>query len=292
MEGARDDVDDERVRRYIAMARDRLAWAVQGCASPPVVDQARRYLSDAEYHFGKGDKATALASASYSHGLLDGCIGQGEARAKQPSFLARIFVNQLWRTPSTTQLASLIGVDEESLRITLGALQLEGLVRLKGNEVRLTPIGRSKIMVGLVAGVFDLVHPGHLALLRWARSQVDVLAVIIARDPSSKMRKGRAPIQNEMDRLAVVSALAPVDYARLGDHDDIYSPVLRIRPDLIVLGKDQDVDPRRIGSDLARRGLRVKVVRSRAWDSGDLSKTSRIIERIRKRSSRDRGKER
>ncbi len=276
----------------MAMARDRLAEAVQRCASPPVLDQARRYLSDAEYHFGKGDKATALASASYSHGLLDGCIGQGEARAKQPSLLAKIFVNQLWGTPSTTQLASVIGVDEESLRITLGALQREGLVRLEGNRVHLTPAGRSRIRVGLVAGVFDLVHPGHLALLRWARSRVDVLAVIVARDPSSKMRKGRAPVQDEMDRLAVASALAPVDYARLGDHHDIYSPVLRIRPDLIVLGKDQEADPRRIRSDLARRGLRVEVVRSRAWDSGDLSKTSRIIDRIRKRSSRKRGKER
>lgn len=274
------------------MARDRLAEAVQRRASPPVLDQARRYLSDAEYHFGKGDRVTALASASYSHGLLDGCLGQGDAGAKQPSFLAKIFANQLRGTPSPTQLASLLGVDEESLRITLGVLQREGLVQLEGGEVYLTPIGRSRMKVGLVAGVFDLIHPGHLALLGWAKSHVDVLAVIIARDPSSKLRKGRAPVQNEADRLAVVSALAPVDYACLGDHDDIYSPVLRIRPDLIVLGRDQDADARRIRLDLVRRGLDVKVIRSRAWDSGDLSKTSRIIDRIKKRSSRERGKQR
>jgi FAD synthetase len=134
----------------------------------------------------------------------------------------------------------------------------------------------------LVAGVFDLIHPGHLAFLNWARGRVDALVVIVARDPNSQHRKGRKPIQGESDRLSLVSELKPVDIAVIGDQDDIYSPVLRIGPDLILLGKDQDIDGRRIKADLRKRGLDVKIIRSRVWDSGELSKTTRIYERIAK----------
>ncbi len=276
----------------MAMARDRLAEAARTGADPSVLDQASRYLSDAQYHLEKGDEETALASASYSHGLLDGCLGVSEAKARQTSLLANVFINELRGTPFVTHLASLLGIGEDSINITLEMLQRQGLVTLSGGRVRLTPAGRSKLKVGLVAGVFDLIHPGHIALLRWAKKRVDVLTVVVARDPGSQMRKGRAPVQNEADRLAVVSALKPVDYACLGDREDIYLPVLRIRPDLIILGKDQDADPAKIRSDLARRNLRVKVVRSRAWDSGDLSKTTKIVDEIRRRSSGTGGKDR
>jgi FAD synthetase len=131
-----------------------------------------------------------------------------------------------------------------------------------------------------VAGVFDLIHPGHLAFLNWARERVDALVVVVARDPNSQHRKGRKPIQGESDRLSLVSELKPVDVAFMGDQDDIYSPVLRVRPDLILLGKDQDIDGRRIKADLKKRDLDVKIIRSRVWDSGELSKTTRIFGRI------------
>jgi glycerol-3-phosphate cytidylyltransferase-like family protein len=80
----------------------------------------------------------------------------------------------------------------------------------------------------------------------------------------------------------VVSGFKPVDYACLGHEDDIYDPVLGIGPDLILLGKDQEADGRKIRSALASRGLKVRSVRSRVWDSGELSKTTKIIDRIAK----------
>jgi cytidyltransferase-like protein len=280
-------VDDQRVQKYLEMARKRLLEASRAGGPSSVVEKARRYLSDAEYHFERGDNVSALASVNYSHGLLDGSLVKTPGSRSRggkwvTGILRKVFAHELQGTPTLTRLGSSLSGDPALLKGSVRKLEKDGLVLLQGDDLRLTPKGRSRIKVGLVAGVFDLVHPGHVAFLWWAKNKVDVLAVIVARDPNSRRRKGRSPIQSESDRLAVVSGFKPVDYACLGHEDDIYAPVLGIGPDLILLGKDQEADGRKIRSALARRGLKVRSVRSRVWDSGELSKTTKIIDRIAK----------
>jgi FAD synthetase len=280
-------VDDQRVQKYLEMATKRLLEASRAGGPSSVVEKARRYLSDAEYHFERGDNVSALASVNYSHGLLDGCLVKTQGSRSRggkwvTGILSKVFAHELQGTPTLTRLGSSLSGDPALLKGSVGKLEKDGLVLLQGDDLRLTPKGRSRIKVGLVAGVFDLVHPGHVAFLWWAKNKVDVLAAIVARDPNSRRRKGRSPIQSESDRLAVVSGFKPVDYACLGHEDDIYAPVLGIGPDLILLGKDQEADGRKIRSALARRGLKVRSVRSRVWDSGELSKTTKIIDRIAK----------
>ncbi len=282
-------VDGSRVKHYVFLARERLAQARKLGAPEIVLDRATRYLADAEYYHSREDYVTALASVNYSHGLLDGALEGTAARLTgllpERKVVANILVNGLRGDRSIASLAASLCADVDELIGVLEGLRAEGLLEILGEEVGLTPTGRGKIKVGLVAGVFDLIHPGHVAFLDWAKGRVDVLTAIIARDPNSARRKGRAPVQSESDRLTVVSHLDAVDYCCLGDQEDTYSPVLRIGPDIIFLGKDQEADARRIKAELARRGLKVQVTRSRVWDSGDLSKTSRIIDQIRKRSS-------
>jgi FAD synthetase len=278
-------VDDKRVRKYIRLAEGRLEEARTLGAPPQVIAKAERYLLDGKHYFSKGENATALASISYSHGLLDGSTPPERSEAQgmleiRTRILAAVYLNRLAGRAGIGDLGDAVLADEDYLESMVSNLLDEGLLKRRGDGLDLTQSGRSKIRVGFLAGVFDLIHPGHLAFLNWAREQVDLLAVVVARDPSSQSRKGRKPIQGESDRLSLVSELRPVDYAILGDRDDIYSPVIHIKPDLILLGKDQDVDGRRIRADLARRGLAVRVVRSRVWDSGELSKTTRIFGRI------------
>ena len=281
-------IDDERVRKYVILAEERLSYALEINVAKPITEKARRYLSDAKFYFRKGDSATALASVCYSHGLLDGSLAErGEKNELlEKSLLVKAFVGELAGRQSMTEIASAIGLNVGSIRHVMEELQNKGFVRIRKDAVYMTPSGRSRIEVGLIAGVFDLIHPGHIAFLRWARRHVDLLTAIIACDPASRMRKGRTPIQTESDRLTVVSDLKLVDYACLGHQDDIYSPVLRIRPDILFLGKDQEADGRQIKSELARRGLKLKVLRSRTWDTGKMSKTTKIIERIKRESSR------
>lgn len=105
----------------------------------------------------------------------------------------------------------------------------------------LTEKGRSMIKVGMVGGVFDLIHLGHIRLLEEAKKYVDLLAVVVARDETVEKLKGRRPINEERVRLEVVSNLKPVDVAILGDKSDYTKPVELIKPDIIFLGYDQEL---------------------------------------------------
>ena len=62
-------------------------------------------------------------------------------------------------------------------------------------------------------GVFDLLHPGHVELLQFARGQGDLLVVGINDDASVRRLKGeKRPIFPLAERLEVLAALACVDY--------------------------------------------------------------------------------
>ncbi len=111
-------------------------------------------------------------------------------------------------------------------------------------EYALTTRGRSLIKVVLSGGVFDIIHPGHIHFLSWARKRGDVLVVVVARDARVKKAKGRLPANNEHDRLEVVSSLRQVDAALLGSEGSCSDTLERVRPDVVCLGHDQKKDIR------------------------------------------------
>ncbi len=112
-----------------------------------------------------------------------------------------------------------------------------------------------------VAGTFDLIHPGHIDLLKYA-STYGKLHVIVARDENVMKSKGRPPILPEEARLRVVSAIKYVYKARLGDRKDIFRPIREIKPDIVVLGPDQPFEAEELSRKLTSMlGKEVKVVR-------------------------------
>jgi cytidyltransferase-like protein len=111
-------------------------------------------------------------------------------------------------------------------------------------------MAKQKPVVVFVAGTFDGLHAGHVKLFEFARKKGAQLQrklkrrgtklhVIVARDSSVRKWKGKPPVQNERERLSVVSALKGVNAAMLGHPSDFFESVRKIRPDLIVLGHDQ-----------------------------------------------------
>lgn len=134
--------------------------------------------------------------------------------------------------------------------------------------------------VVVATGVFDILHPGHILFLEEAKKLGDKLVVIVARDKTVEHRK--KPVIGERQRLAVVSALKPVDEAVLGDHEDIYKPVEEIKPDVIALGRNQHFREEELQEELKRRGLKTKVVRIDKHLEGELNSSSRIIEKIKR----------
>jgi D-beta-D-heptose 7-phosphate kinase/D-beta-D-heptose 1-phosphate adenosyltransferase len=88
-------------------------------------------------------------------------------------------------------------------------------------------------------GVFDILHAGHVQLLRRAKALGDVLVVGINSDASTRRLKGRTrPINTERDRLALVAALDSVDYAVIFEEDNPAELIRALRPHIHVKGGD------------------------------------------------------
>ncbi len=133
----------------------------------------------------------------------------------------------------------------------------------------------------LVAGTFDLLHPGHISLLKFASKFGDVY-VIIARDENVKTLKGFYPVYDEKERKEIVSSLKYVKKAILGDKKDFLKPVKKIKPDVIILGYDQSVDKDKIKEELEKIGIKPKIIRYKPRNPKKW-KSSKIIKRILKR---------
>ncbi|MFH1220166.1 MAG: D-glycero-beta-D-manno-heptose 1-phosphate adenylyltransferase [Candidatus Eisenbacteria bacterium] len=92
-------------------------------------------------------------------------------------------------------------------------------------------------------GCFDLVHRGHVEILKAAKGLGDLLCVGVNSDQSIRRLKGpRRPIVPEADRAAVVAALESVDFVTLFDEDTPRSVIARLRPDVLVKGADYGMD--------------------------------------------------
>ena len=91
-----------------------------------------------------------------------------------------------------------------------------------------------------VNGTFDLLHPGHVSLLNWAKSLGDYLVVGIDTDDRVKEKKGSTrPIYNQTDRGIMLVSMSAVDEVRYFDSDEsLENLVKEVKPDIIVVGSD------------------------------------------------------
>jgi rfaE bifunctional protein nucleotidyltransferase chain/domain len=89
------------------------------------------------------------------------------------------------------------------------------------------------------SGCFDLLHPGHIAMLRSARALGDALIVLLNSDASVRRLKGPTrPVQCEDDRAAVLEALSMVDGVVVFDEETPVRALEELRPQLFVKGGD------------------------------------------------------
>lgn len=108
---------------------------------------------------------------------------------------------------------------------------------------------RSGKKVVFTNGCFDILHVGHVKYLQEAKAQGDILVVGINADASVRKLKGeQRPIQNEVDRGEVLSALACVDYVAIFEEDTPENLIKLIKPDVLVKGGDWKVE-QIVGSD-------------------------------------------
>ena len=92
----------------------------------------------------------------------------------------------------------------------------------------------------MVNGTFDVLHPGHVALLNTARSYGDALVVAIDTDRRVRELKGeQRPINNQIDRRIMLSNIKAVDIVEFFDSkEDLIELMKRYQPDVYVKGSD------------------------------------------------------
>ena len=117
----------------------------------------------------------------------------------------------------------------------------------------------------MCAGTFEIIHPGHLYYLSEAKKYGDKLIVVVARDETSKTFKGKSPLHNERERLESVRMLKIVDEAILGKQGNIFEIIEEIKPDVICLGYDQNIQKQQVEDELKKRGIKADVVRISAY---------------------------
>ena len=91
-----------------------------------------------------------------------------------------------------------------------------------------------------VNGTFDILHPGHVQLLNYAKSLGDTLTVGIDSDRRVKENKGYArPVYNVGDRAYMLQNLKAVDYVVVFDSDEELERCIKtVKPDIMVVGSD------------------------------------------------------
>jgi D-beta-D-heptose 7-phosphate kinase / D-beta-D-heptose 1-phosphate adenosyltransferase len=111
---------------------------------------------------------------------------------------------------------------------------------------------RNGLRIGFTNGCFDLLHPGHVALLEQARGQCDRLVVGLNNDASVTRLKGPGrPVQNEDARAAVLASLASVDLVVLFGEDTPLHLIGEIEPEVLVKGADYRLD-QVVGADIVQ----------------------------------------
>ena len=96
-----------------------------------------------------------------------------------------------------------------------------------------------------------------------------------------KKIKGRRPVIPEEQRRIMVEALKPVDKAILGSLKDKLEPILKIKPDVIVLGPDQTTfDVEELRKELAKHNLFPDIVKVKEYTKCPFHSSFDIVKEI------------
>lgn len=102
---------------------------------------------------------------------------------------------------------------------------------------RVEKLSTSKKKIVFTNGVFDILHTGHLEMIKFSKSLGDKLVVAINSDASVKAIKGdNRPINRQEDRKQLLEALREVDEVVIFEEIDTKRVIASINPSVVVKG--------------------------------------------------------
>ena len=220
-----------RVTRAAGIAAMVATRGSEGLSVVPAKGEAIHVRAEAREVFdvsGAGDTVVATLALALASGLR-----LAEA-ATLANLAGGVVVGKVGTAPATA----------EELRHAADGRRGEGkVVGLAALTDRVERWRRRGLRVGFTNGCFDLLHPGHLSLLRQARGSADRLVVGLNSDASVRRLKGAGrPVSDESARATVLAAVSEVDAVAVFDEDTPIKLIEAVRPDVLVKGADYTVE--------------------------------------------------
>jgi D-beta-D-heptose 7-phosphate kinase/D-beta-D-heptose 1-phosphate adenosyltransferase len=187
------------------------------------------------HEVGAGDSFTSALALALAAGAMPdeaariGVDAAGIAVSKR--FTSQVEQRELLQRVSLREHA-----DDDLTDATGPTAQRQALSRVRAMLDLERAAGR---VIVFTNGVFDVLNAGHIEFLRRAKALGDTLIVGVNSDESVRRFAGaRAPLMSERDRLALLVALEPVDYALLFDDETPVRLIRALRPHIHVKGGD------------------------------------------------------
>lgn len=131
-------------------------------------------------------------------------------------------------------------------------------------------------MIVLANGVFDVVHVGHIELLKFAST---LGRVVVAIDSDSRVRSNKGhdrPVNSQDERKRILEALRYVDSVLIFSNEEELRAIHRdVSPDFLVKGSDWDEEYIRKNDGVLEK---TKII---IFDRINEYSTTKIIQRMR-----------
>ena len=187
--------------------------------------------------------------------VMAGCLSAGLPLSESARFAnqaAGIVVAKLGTASVTPAELGAIPTSEPRPSNKTGVMSESDLL-VEIEQAKLT--GQRVVMTN---GCFDILHPGHVSYLQQASAQGDLLVVAVNDDDSVRRLKGSSrPVNPTADRMAILAALACVEFVVPFSEDTPARLIEAVAPDVLVKGGDYKVEEIAGHESVLARGGRV-----------------------------------
>lgn len=96
--------------------------------------------------------------------------------------------------------------------------------------------------IGVIAGAFDVIHPGYILAFKEAKQYCDWLVVCLHEDPSIENPKKLKPILPVLDRMMILESIHFVDEVMIYKTESDFLKILQfLDPGVRFLGSDYEI---------------------------------------------------
>ena len=109
----------------------------------------------------------------------------------------------------------------------------------------------SNKIIGFTCSAFDLIHPGHILMLKDCKNVCDYLIAAIQIDPTLDRPNKNKPVQSIVERVIMTKSIRYVDEVRTYTTEkELYDMLVEISPNIRIVGSDWKGNPNFTGGDL------------------------------------------